>query len=127
MRDWNISKWCRRPSLDLAVLAFLTECGPDDAAKSEKFSLIDEEIYDAPIKTQISQNIVASGVPTKEELEAEILKRYRAAEQRTAFRYHSSPTTFTSMCMEARNRPAPGRVCGLRCSRKTMVTQEIRR
>ncbi|UCI30945.1 hypothetical protein [Mesorhizobium sp. B4-1-4] len=76
----------------MAVLAFLTACGPDDAAKSEKFSLIDEEIYDAPIKTQISQNIVALGVPTKEELEAEILKRYRAAEQRTAFRYHSSPT-----------------------------------
>lgn len=53
------------------------------------YTVVDEEIYDAPIKTQIAQDIVVSGVPTKANLEAEMLKRYRVAKARHGFRYHN--------------------------------------
>ncbi len=56
------------------------------------YTVVDEKIYDKPIKTQIVQHIVVSGVPTKAGLEAEILKRYRAAAARRGFRYYSPAT-----------------------------------
>ena len=56
------------------------------------YTVVDEKIYDAPIKTQIEQHIVVSGVPTKAELEFELLKRYRAVMARRGFRYHNSAT-----------------------------------
>jgi hypothetical protein len=56
------------------------------------YALVNEEIYDKPIKTQIAQHIVVSGVPSKAGLEAEISKRYRAALNRRGFRYHNPPT-----------------------------------
>ena len=56
------------------------------------YTLIDEKIYDQPIKTQIEQHIVVSGVPSKANLEAEISERYRTALARRGFRYHNPPT-----------------------------------
>lgn len=56
------------------------------------YSMVDEKISDTPIKTQIEQHIVASGLPTKAVLEAEILKRYRLAKARRGFRYHNPAT-----------------------------------
>ncbi len=56
------------------------------------YTIVKENIYDKPIKTQINQDIVVSGVPTKTELKAEILRRYRAAMARGGFRNHSPPT-----------------------------------
>lgn len=76
------------------------ETGQAEAEKAVKeeepadltYTVIDEKISDTPIKTQIEQHIVASGVPTKSALEAEILKRYRAAATRRGFRYHNPAT-----------------------------------
>ena len=56
------------------------------------YTVVDEKIYDKPIKTQIEQHIAVSGVPTKAELEAEVLKRYRVAKARRGFRYHNPAT-----------------------------------
>jgi hypothetical protein len=56
------------------------------------YTLVDETIDDTPGKTQIEQHIVVSGTPTAAQLEAEILKRYRAAAARRGFRYHDRPT-----------------------------------
>ncbi|MER8371112.1 hypothetical protein [Mesorhizobium sp. M1406] len=70
----------------------VTACGPDETADNDRFSLVNEEINDVPVKTQIEQHVVAQGVPTKSELETEILKRFRAAGKRSGFRYHDSPT-----------------------------------
>jgi hypothetical protein len=61
-------------------------------AGNVSYTVVDENIYDKPIKTQIEQHIVVSGIPTKMELEAEILKRYRAALARRGFRYHNPAT-----------------------------------
>ncbi len=61
-------------------------------AGNVSYTIVDENIYDKPIKTQIEQHIVVSGVPTKAELQAEILKRYRTALSRRGFRYHNPAT-----------------------------------
>ena len=58
------------------------------------YSVVDEKISDTPIKTQIEQHIVASGVPTKEELETVILQRYHSAKSRRGFRHHNPATNF---------------------------------
>ena len=57
------------------------------------YTIFDEKIYDGPIKTQISQDIIVSGVPTRAELEAEILGRYHAATARRGFQYHNNRAT----------------------------------
>jgi hypothetical protein len=54
--------------------------------------VVNEAIYDLPIKTQIEQHIVVFGVPTEAELRLEILKRYRSAKARRGFRYHNRAT-----------------------------------
>lgn len=56
------------------------------------YTVVDERIYDAPIKTQIQQHIAVSGVPSEAELRAEILKRYRSAKARRGFLYHNPAT-----------------------------------
>jgi hypothetical protein len=56
------------------------------------YAVVDERIYDVPIKTQIEQHIAVSGVPTEAELRVEILKRYRSAKARGDFRYHNPAT-----------------------------------
>lgn len=56
------------------------------------YTVVDETVYDKPIKTQIEQHLLASGVPTSTQLEAELLRRYRAARERRGFRYHNPPT-----------------------------------
>ena len=66
--------------------------GKASPSTSVIYAVVKEEVYDAPIKTQIEQHIVVSGVPTKAELGAEILKRYRSAKARRGFRYHSQAT-----------------------------------
>lgn len=57
-----------------------------------KYVLLDEKVSDTAIKTQIEQHIVVEGVPTKVELETEIMNRYRAALARRGFRYHNPAT-----------------------------------
>ena len=74
------------------VLYFLCSVPSQGFAGAVTFKLISERIQDIPIKTQIEQHIVASAIPTKEQIEAEILKRYRAARSRSGFRYHNPPT-----------------------------------
>ncbi|ESZ20010.1 hypothetical protein [Mesorhizobium sp. L2C084A000] len=81
-----------RASIAGVVLVVISGCGPDETSDNDGFSLVNEEIYDVPAKTQIEQHVVAQGVPTKSELETEILKRFRAAKKRSGFRHHNSPT-----------------------------------
>lgn len=69
-------------------------CEPDIASdQGDKiFSLVDEVIYDAPIKAQITQHIVVSSIPTPSQIERELLRRYSDAKYRRGFRHHVRPT-----------------------------------
>ena len=78
--------------LAIAVLVLIPLGQTTALAAGVTYTVVDEKIHDIPIKTQIEQHIVVSGVPTKAELEAEILKRYRAATARRGFRYYNPAT-----------------------------------
>jgi hypothetical protein len=56
------------------------------------YTLVDEKVSDTPIRTQVAQHLVVSGLPTKAQLEAEGLSRYRAAVARRGCRYFNPPT-----------------------------------
>lgn len=75
--------------LAIAVLILLPFGQTSAFAAGVTYTVVDEKIYDRPIKTQIEQHIVVSGVPTKAGLEAEILKRYHAAMSRRGFQYYN--------------------------------------
>jgi len=62
------------------------------STNNSKFSLIDEEIYDSPAKTQIVQEVLATSLPTETELKAELLRRFHAAKRRSGFKYNNPPT-----------------------------------
>ena len=79
-----------RFSMTGLVLISLSWSAPRQAAV--RYTVAEEKISDTAIKTQIEQHIVVEGVPTKAELEAEILNRYRAALARRGFRYHNPAT-----------------------------------
>ena len=78
--------------LAIAGLVLLALCRTTTLAADVTYRIVEEKIADIPLKTQIEQHIVVSGVPTKAELEAEVLKRYRAAAARRGFRYHNPAT-----------------------------------
>lgn len=83
-------KWLRTHHIMVAALSLLA---PGILhAGNVSYSIVDENIYDKPIKTQIEQHIIVSDVPTKFQLKAEILQRYRAALARRGFRYHNPAT-----------------------------------
>ena len=84
--------WTVASRLTLTVLVLLSHFPSMALGTSVTYTVVDEKIYDIPIKTQIEQHIVVSGVPTIAELKAEILKRYRAATTRHGFRYHNPAT-----------------------------------
>lgn len=78
--------------LVIAVLVLIPLSQTTVLAAGVTYMVVDEKIDDKPIKTQIVQHIVVSGVPTKAELEAEILMRYRAASARRGFHYFNPAT-----------------------------------
>lgn len=65
---------------------------PDESAGNVSYTVVDEKIYDKPIKTQIEQHILVYGIPSAAQLEAELLRRYRAALERDGFTYHNPAT-----------------------------------
>lgn len=78
--------------LAIVVLVFFPLGQTTALAAGVTYTVFKEEISDLPTRTLIVQRIVASGVPTKAELEAEILKRYRAVMARRGFRYNNPAT-----------------------------------
>lgn len=79
----------------VGVAFLLAACGPtsdDKQENSRAFSLVNEEVYDAPIKTQVAQYVLATSAPTSDDLKAEVLRRYELAKARGGFQYHSHPT-----------------------------------
>lgn len=82
----------RLQHFEVMVAALLFLVSHSARAGDVSYTLIDEQIYDKPIKTQIGQHIVVSGIPSKADLKAEISKRYRAALARRGFRYHNPAT-----------------------------------
>ena len=83
-----------RPKVAICLLAatLVASCGPAQETSGRVFALVDEEIYDAPLKTQIQQYFVAPSDITQQEIRDDIQRLYKKAIARTGFRYHRHPT-----------------------------------
>ena len=57
-----------------------------------EFKLLDEDVYDAPVKTQVELNILVSGEITQEGLESLLYQEYQKIKARKGFKYHTFPT-----------------------------------
>lgn len=56
------------------------------------FEILDEQIVDAPLKTEVVQQILIKGDLSKEKITKFIWERYNSLEIRHGFTFHSSPT-----------------------------------
>ena len=65
----------------------------DRASKKISFIVVKDEVDDLPLKANVSQEIVVTGVPSRKSLKAELLKRYREVRTRKGFKYYDSPTS----------------------------------
>ena len=78
--------------LNVIIAVLLLIISYSSRADDITYTLVKEKIYDKPIKTQIEQHIIVSGIPSKGDLKAEILKRYHADLSRRGFKYHNPAT-----------------------------------
>ena len=56
------------------------------------YVILDEEVYDAPIKTQVTLRLLVSGHITDDGLRNLLSKLYSEVHNRRGFKYHSNPT-----------------------------------
>lgn len=89
--DWRCRRGCARLIALVALVVLVSGCG-EDATEGNRFSLIDQEVHDTPDKAVIVQHVVASQVPTKEQLADEIYRRYLDAAAMQDFKHHDAPT-----------------------------------
>lgn len=75
------------------------EVGIDPEPKAEKekvvmpkYSVLDEDVYDAPIKAQVELNILVSGEISESGLRALLNELYTSTKAKKGFKYHGSPT-----------------------------------
>ncbi len=57
-----------------------------------KYMVLNEDIYDIPLKTQVELNILVSGEISESGLRALLNKLYTSIKKKKGFKYHSSPT-----------------------------------
>jgi hypothetical protein len=93
-----------------AVALCVASCGTREPAREEKaeaapvtaarppevplpeYTVLDEDVYDAPIKTQVILHILVSGEITKQNLRALLSKLYAELQKRRGFKYHTAAT-----------------------------------
>lgn len=66
--------------------------GNGQTAALPDFVIDDESVEEMPIKTQVSQSLIATGELTEESLRALLLHQYRILSKRGGFKYHDRPT-----------------------------------
>ena len=75
----------------LLVLVMMV-CGCAEAAKMPTYTVLDEQVYDTPGKTQVKLEILTSGEITEEGLRTLLNKLYTSISKRRGFKYHTNPT-----------------------------------
>lgn len=94
----------------LLLVLTITSCGQEKATKSEKkvesstpavqqpkvvlptYIVLEEDVYDAPIKTQVTLNVLVSGEISDSGLRALLNQLYSSTKARRGFKNHNSPT-----------------------------------
>jgi len=86
---------------------------PTPAPEREKivmpnYSVLDEDVYDAPVKTQVALNILVSGEISEPGLEALLNQLYSSIATRGGFKYHDSPTNIYIYMFTSKERAESG-------------------
>ena len=63
-----------------------------DTSDIPEYSILSEEVYDAPVKTQIVLNLLVSGEISEQGLITLLNQHYSSLSTRTGFKYHDYPT-----------------------------------
>lgn len=56
------------------------------------FVVMNEDVYDAPVKTQVTSNVLVSGQVSRSALETLLRTLYSSTRKRRGFKFHESPT-----------------------------------
>jgi len=73
-----------------------------------KYTILDEDVYDAPIKTQVSLNVLVSGNISEPGLRALLNQLYSSIKARRGFKYHDSPTNIYIYAFTSKERAESG-------------------
>lgn len=104
--------------IGLIVLGIGTTCkkdGIDSEANAEKenvvvpkYSILSEDVYDIPLKTQVELNILVSGEISENGLKALLNKLYSSTKAKKGFKYHNSPTNIYIYAFTSKERAESG-------------------
>jgi len=72
------------------------------------YQILDDETYDAPVKTQVAVKLLVSGEITQEGLEELLGDFYREIMTRRGFKYHESPTNVYIYAYTSKERAESG-------------------
>ncbi len=86
---------------------------PAPAPEREKivmpnYSVLDEDVYDAPVKTQVALNILVSGEISEPGLNTLLNQLYSSISVRGGFKYHDSPTNIYIYAYTSKERAESG-------------------
>lgn len=73
-----------------------------------QYSVLDEEVYDAPVKTQVTLNVLVSGNISEPGLRALLNQLYNTAKDKKDFEYHDSPTNIYIYAFTSREKAESG-------------------
>lgn len=85
----------------------------EEPAKEKKpatpeYTILNEDIYDAPIKTQVELNILVSGEISEASLKTLLDQLYSSTRARKGFKYHDSPTSIYVYAYTSKERAESG-------------------
>lgn len=81
---------------------------PASQAPLPSFEVVDENVSDTPIKTQVEQHIVVSGQITDGDLHALLRQRHTEISNRRGFQHHNSPTNIYVYLYETEDKAKAG-------------------
>ena len=71
------------------------------------YTILEEEVYDVPVKTQVVLTVLVSGGITGPRLEALLTELYSSTKARTGFQHHESPTHIGIYAFTSKERAEP--------------------
>lgn len=97
------------------ILSFiLTNCGNTPTNRQEtsqllKYSILNEDIYDIPLKTQISLNVlIEDSTINKENIRSLLEHLYKKTINRSGFKYHDNPTNIFIYAFTSKDKAKSG-------------------
>lgn len=94
--------------LALLLVLTITSCGQQPKIVLPTYSVLDEDIYDVPVKTQVTLNILVSGEISEPGLRALLNQLYSSTKARRGFKYHDSPTNIYIYAFTTKERAESG-------------------